>query len=96
MAKEITTNELAEIVKKGFDQTATKADLKALRENTDERFKSVDENLNALREHVDHRIDGLELKLTAYVGSWAKDFEKLHDWVKGIDERLTAVEKTKR
>lgn len=75
--KDISINELAEMVKCGFDKTATK------------------EELNDMHKDLSHRIDGLELKMTAYVGSTAQEFKKLHDWVKDIDERLTVVEKIK-
>ena len=95
MEKDISNNELVALIKKGFDQVATKADFKDVATKEDLKSFATRGDLKDFHEDLSHRMDGLELKLTAYVGSWAKDFEKLHSWVKDIDERLSAVEKGK-
>mgnify|MGYP001572764263 CR=1 FL=1 len=77
MAKEkkMTIDDLAAIMKKGFDQMASREDLKY----TEERLVRA--------------VSGFELKISSYASSWSRDFEKLHEWVKEIDERLASVEK---
>ena len=43
MPKKIITNEkLARMIKRGFDETATKQELRVFSENTDKQFKEVD------------------------------------------------------
>ena len=42
-----------------------------------------------------HSIEGLELKVSASASSWSQDFERLHEWVLDIEERLTALEHSK-
>ena len=95
MAKEVSNNELAMLIKKGFDNVATKEDFKKAATKEDLKNLATKKDLTDFHIDLTHRMDGLELKLTAYVGSWAKDFEKLHAWVKEIDERLTVFEKGK-
>ena len=74
LKKKVTIEDLAVMVKHGFDQTTTKEDLR----NNEERLS--------------RRIDGLELKISAYASSWSHDFQRLHEWVEDLSERLENVE----
>ena len=75
--KEITIDELAQMVARGFESTASKTDIREM------------------EKRLDRRIDGLEIKFSAYASQWSQDFERLHDWVKELDQRIGAVEKKK-
>jgi len=55
MSKEnITLDELAQIVARGFEKTATKADLEwlATKEEMNQRFEQVNERFNGLEFHI--------------------------------------------
>lgn len=76
--------DLARMVERGFEATASKQDLTALASKQD---------LADLEKRIQHQIDGIDLKISAYASRWTEDFEKLHDWVKEIDSRVRFVEK---
>lgn len=52
----MTIDELARMVAKGFESTATKQDLEVLRSEFKKGMKNIDERL----EDIDHRLGGIE------------------------------------
>ncbi|MEK7477795.1 MAG: hypothetical protein AAB645_00295 [Patescibacteria group bacterium] len=62
--KKVTIEDLAMMVKNGFDHTASKEELGEFRQEANERFKKVDTQLgrieNILFAAHDRRIDNLE------------------------------------
>ena len=86
MAKEenkTTLDDLAQMVARGFEQTASKADLKTLASTVDQLATKI-----ALAD-VARKVDEVGAKLSAYVSQWRDEFEKL-------EERVHIVERTPR
>lgn len=75
MAKKMTIDDLAGMVKRGFDETAKETDVNKRFDDVDERFDKMDKRLDRienliLRDHV-QRIERLEdtvLQLKVKVG----------------------------
>ncbi len=57
-------------------------------EHIDKKFELVDKRFD----HLENRMDGLELKISSAASSWSHEFERLHDWVSDLDERMNRVE----
>ncbi|OGF68599.1 hypothetical protein A3C75_00170 [Candidatus Giovannonibacteria bacterium RIFCSPHIGHO2_02_FULL_44_31] len=53
MAKKTTLDDLARMMKKGFDETASKKDMAAGFKEVDEQFNIVDKHLNEANERLD-------------------------------------------
>ncbi|OGF69254.1 hypothetical protein A3H65_00445 [Candidatus Giovannonibacteria bacterium RIFCSPLOWO2_02_FULL_45_14] len=78
--KNMTIDDLAAMTNRGLE--GVKKEISGeMRENTDRILRAV---------------DGLELKISAYASSWDRNFDKLHEWMKDHEERLTVLEKQKR
>lgn len=83
--KNITINDLAVMVQKGFADTATKSDIK----NIDKRFEQVDKRLDTIescmvtKAEMNRRFDGLEDRVLA---SHQKRIEKLEAEAKELRE----------
>ena len=84
--KVMSVEALASVVSKGFE------DLAMMTANgfdeVNKRLDKVEKNV----EHLDHKVDGLELKISAYASSWSNDFDRLHDWVEELDNRMNKME----
>ncbi len=61
--KPTSIDDLAIMVAKGFENTATKSDLAGLRQEMDARFKQVDERL----EKVEHKVEALNSNVVNYL-----------------------------
>ena len=86
-SKDITINDLAVMVKNGFDQMDERFD------KIDKRFLSVEGRLNNLEDgmgNLDSRMSGLERELSAvrYHLVYKEDFEDLMARVKYIESKL--------
>jgi len=75
--RNITINDLAVMVQKGFDETAKKADM-------DFKFEQVDRRFN----QIDKRFDKLEKLILA---DHKKRIEKLEDELKEIKRTLALI-----
>ena len=75
--RNITINDLAVMVQKGFDETAKKADM-------DFKFEQVDRRFN----QIDKRFDKLEKLIVA---DHKKRIEKLEDELKEIKRTLALI-----
>lgn len=62
----------------------------------DQRFDTMDQKIEESRETLARAIKDLDLRFTANISSWAKDFAILRSWVRDIDERLSALEAPRR
>ncbi len=80
--KGMTIDKLATMVARGFEDVSEK--VSEVKSDVNELKKSVD--------HLDRKVDGLELKISAYASSWSNDFDRLHDWVEDLDNRMNKVE----
>lgn len=85
--KKITIDDLARMVKEGFDETARKGDLMALQSDVDSfqkwtmrRFDRVDEDLKVIKKQLDRVV-------------FRHEFEKLEGRVKDIEDLLAVVAK---
>lgn len=84
-AKKLTIEDLAVMVKKGFDQTAT-------RQYVDERFKSVDEKFKLMIESMDFmRADIRDIKIT--LGPLVRMVAALDVDVRNLQHRMGKLEK---
>ena len=87
--KKVTIEDLAVMVKKGFDEIrsemGTKKDLNELRVELKCDIKELGEQLN-------HRMEGVELKISSYASSWEREHSQLHDWVTELDKRVNKLE----
>ena len=87
MKKDITINDLALMVQKGFAETATKDELKSFRNEMDKRFEQVDKRVEGMeskmvtKAEMNRRFDGLEDRVLA---SHQKRIEKLEAEVKEL------------
>ncbi len=79
MKEEMTIDELAQIIKSGFDETATKTKLHVLKtelhvfiEQTDQNFEVIRENMQSLKRDLiaavlaihDEKVEELEKRIT--------------------------------
>ena len=83
--KNITIDELAVMVQKGFADTATKSDIKVLTERfeqVDKRFEGIESKM-VTKAEMNRRFDGLEDRVLA---SHQKRIEKLETEVKELRE----------
>ena len=90
--KKITNEDLARLIKNGFENTATKADLAALREDMDARFNAVEARFNdvdAQFSRVNSRLDTIEHDIKGIVSR--EDFDDLMARVKLIETKLGIV-----
>lgn len=85
--KKITIDDLVRMVKEGFNETARKGDLMALRSDVDSfqkwtmrRFDRVDEDLKVIKKQLDRVV-------------FRHEFEKLETRVKDIEDLLAVVTK---
>lgn len=79
-------DDLARMVQGGFAETNSKI----------ETLGSKIESLEKKVSDQGHAIEAIDLHLSAYASRRSEDFERLHDWVKEIDERLSFVENKTR
>ena len=82
----------AEMMNRGFENTATKADLAALREDMDARFNAVEARFNdvdAQFNGVHVRLDAIEKSIKGFVSQ--EDFDDLMARVKLIETKLGIV-----
>ncbi|MFO0980584.1 MAG: hypothetical protein U1E76_02375 [Planctomycetota bacterium] len=42
-------------------------------------------------ERLDRRFDSLELRPSSYASSWSRAFDHLQEWIKKLEERVTAL-----
>ncbi|MGD0577059.1 MAG: hypothetical protein ABSA74_03230 [Candidatus Staskawiczbacteria bacterium] len=80
--KDITINDLAVMVQKGFAETATKAELKSMKAEIDKRLDSM-----VTKAEMNRRFDGLEDRVLA---SHQKRIEKLEAEVKELRAMFAA------
>lgn len=59
MPRKITNEDLVRMIKRGFDETSSKAELEAFRADVSKRFEDVDKQF----EGVDKRLDGVDKRL---------------------------------
>lgn len=78
--KDITINDLALMVQKGFADTITKDELKSLRNEMDKRFEGMESKM-VTKAEMNRRFDGLEDRVLA---SHQKRIEKLEAEVKEL------------
>lgn len=52
MAKEITLEQLAQMIQRGFEEAASKKELQAVREDMVQRFQAVNNNIDALHSEI--------------------------------------------
>ena len=83
--KEITIEDLAAMVKNGFDKTANKSDIERLEKNMDERFEKVDSRL----ENLEHKVEQIDRRLFSIEEDVAEIKTKKH---KELDKRVTFIE----
>ena len=72
MSKEVTNEELARMIAKGFETTASKADLDGLKVD----IKRIDGRIDTLDGHVSH-IDGRMDHLDARIGRMEADLHEI-------------------
>lgn len=80
MAKKVTIEDLARMVKKGFDETATKADITALEKWATRRFDLVDLKLR----EIDKRLRNVVYR---------HEFESLEGRVKDLEDLFAVASK---
>ena len=93
--KDITNDELARMVQRGFDAAATKDDLRDLATKDDlhqveTRLRQEMATKHELRETEEHLLDavrGIEVK--------RRDFEALEGQVEELSRRVATLEKTR-
>ena len=83
--KNITNEELAAMVQRGFAETATKKDV-----------QEVEKRMGESEKRLVRHIQGLELNISAYASRWSQDFERLQDWMKELDARVSVIEGKKK
>ena len=83
--KNITIDELAVMVQKGFAKTTTKDELNQLRSDMNKHFEQVNKRLEVMvtKAEMNRRFDGLEDRVLA---SHQKRIEKLEAEVKELRE----------
>jgi uncharacterized protein YPO0396 len=91
--KQTTLDDLARMVKQGFDDTSSKEEVRGLSEATKQEIRNLHERIDRSEKNIIRRVDSLEFKISSYASGWTKDFENLHSWIQEIDERLTSFEK---
>ncbi len=80
--EKMTLEKLAVMVAGGFEHMGDRID------GLEGDLKSV----KKVVEHLDVRMDGLEFKISSAAASWIHDFDRLHDWMEEIDERVNRLE----
>lgn len=65
--KRMTIEDLALMVKQGFDETAAKEDI-----------KRVEGDMRQMEERLTRRIEGVEMKISSYASMWSRDFDRIH------------------
>ena len=84
--KEITIEDLAAMVKRGFDKAAQKTDIENLEKRMDEKFEKVDERLD----NLEHKVGQIDRRLFSIEEDVAEIKTKKH---KRLDERVTVIER---
>ena len=89
----MTIEDLAEMVKRGFDNTATKEDIRSIREDMkllatkqelNDGLKGLEQAIDERFDHVDARLDTIEHDIS--------DLPEIRQDRIDIDERLTKVD----
>ena len=86
MTEKMTIEDLAAMVKRGFDATATKEDLKqfATKEDLKDGLHKLEQRMDERFDHVDARLDTIEHDIS--------DLPAMRQELVDVDERLTKVE----
>jgi len=74
--------ELARMIKTGFDKTATKEDLAELRKETKEGFSFLNQ-----------AIENLDVRVSSYATEWNKRFSEPQEWIEQLEDRLKTLER---
>lgn len=94
--KNMSIDDLASMVKRGFDDVGERFDDANNRMVTKEDLKSLDDKLtgqmNDMEERLTRRIDGVEIRVASHASSWDKEYVRLHDWVSDLDQRINKLE----
>lgn len=77
----MTIEGLAQMVANGFEKTATKQDLKELREEMRGGFSFLGQ-----------AIENLDVRISSYATEWNRRFDELHEWVEQLEDRLKSLE----
>ncbi len=88
MTEKMTIEQLAEMVKRGFDTTATKEDLKQFA--TKEDLQKFREETNARIDHVDARLGRIEADISELQKGvvYRHEFEDVLGRIKYIERKL--------
>lgn len=89
MEENVTNEDLARMIAKGFEETAKEAELEAFRKEVDQRFEQVDkrfEQVDTRLAHVDSRLDMIERDMRNLVHR--DEFEDLMARVKYVEMKL--------
>lgn len=72
------------------------AEIESLAQMTAKGFEEVGKRVDSLEENqkqIIQHLDGIDTRISAYASNSNDNFDGLREWVKGIDNRLTVVEK---
>ena len=81
MKKKLTLEDLAVMVQRGFEETATKEDARAL-----------DRKIDATRDVLAKAIADLETKLSAYMTTVREDYVRLQGRVAALEEQIAELQ----
>jgi hypothetical protein len=91
MPKPTTVEQLAAMVQRGFESTASKTELEAFRAETRESFASVTSAMQAIVDTMDlMRADLRDIKVT--LGGLVRTVTVLEESVQTLDKRVTRLE----
>lgn len=86
--KKVTLETLAEMVQRGFEETATKAELRSFREYVDERFNKVDDDIHWIHgslELIQREIADIKEKLNNVV--YRHELEALRERIAQLERK---------
>ena len=89
--KDISNNELAQMIARGFASTATKDELRAVEQRIEQRITGVEGKLVTVEQNINHRIDILDSKIDDVQDSVNRLEE---DDVLNLQTRVSYLEKT--
>lgn len=95
MVKAMTLEKLAVMVQRGFAETATKADLEALRSELRGEMNELGKELRkelASKQDLRELSEELVSELGNVSGVWSEKYHSLRQWVQDIDNRLMIIE----
>jgi len=95
----MTLEKLARMVQKGFEETATKKEFQALREEIDQRFQDMDRRFDEIDIHfqgVDNKINALHFEIKEIKSILPPLFKAMSQFdveVVSLRQRVSRIEK---